>query len=63
VVGALVAVTGDLNWPGYYLIIAGLIGAVSIWFTQEPNRRRMWGSSPAAASEEEARELVDASAG
>jgi len=62
VVGALVAVTGDLNWPGYYLIIAGLIGAVSIWFTQEPNRRRMWGSSPAAASEEEARELVDASA-
>jgi MHS family proline/betaine transporter-like MFS transporter len=56
-------VTGDLNWPGYYLIIAGLIGAVSIWFTQEPNGRRMWGSCPAAASHEEARELVEASAG
>ena len=24
--------TGDLNWPAYYLIIAGVIGAVSIWF-------------------------------
>ncbi len=59
VVGALVAATGDLNWPGYYLVIAGLIGAVSIWFTQEPNRRHMWGSAPAASSEREARELVD----
>ena len=59
VVGALVAATGDLNWPGYYLVIAGVIGVVSIWFTQEPNGRRMWGSSPAATSEEEAEELVD----
>ena len=39
-------VTGDLNWPGYYLIIAGIIGAVSVWFTLEPNGRRMWGSAP-----------------
>jgi MHS family proline/betaine transporter-like MFS transporter len=62
VVGALVAVTDDLNWPGYYLIIAGLVGVVSIWFTQEPNGRHMWGSCPAAASHEEARELVDSSA-
>jgi MFS transporter, MHS family, proline/betaine transporter len=59
VVGALVAATGDLNWPGYYLVIAGVIGVVSIWFTQEPNGRHMWGSSPAAASEEEAEDLVD----
>jgi len=35
-----------------------VIGVVSIWFTQEPNGRRMWGSSPAATSEEEAEELV-----
>jgi MHS family proline/betaine transporter-like MFS transporter len=60
VVGALVAATGDLNWPGYYLVIAGLVGAASIWFVQEPNGRHMWGSKPAAASEEEARELVEA---
>ncbi|TSD97221.1 MFS transporter [Skermania sp. ID1734] len=58
VVGALVSVTGDLNWPGYYLIIAGVIGAVSLMFLQEPNGRRMWGSAPAAASAAEARELL-----
>jgi MFS transporter, MHS family, proline/betaine transporter len=61
VVGALVAATGDLNWPGYYLIIAGLIGAASLAYLLEPNGRRMWGSSPAAASREEARALVGAS--
>lgn len=60
VVGSLVSATGDLNWPGYYLIIAGVIGAVSIWYTLEPNGRHMWGSSPAATTEQEARELVDA---
>ena len=58
VVGALVSATGDLNWPAYYLIGAGVIGAVSLVFLQEPNGRRMWGSAPAAASEEEAREVV-----
>jgi MHS family proline/betaine transporter-like MFS transporter len=60
VVGALVSATGDLNWPAYYLIIAGVIGAVSIYFTQESNGRRLWGSAPAAATDAEARELVDA---
>jgi MHS family proline/betaine transporter-like MFS transporter len=58
VVGALVAATGDLNWPAWYLIIAGVIGAVSIWFTQEPNGRHMWGSTPAAATDEEAEAMV-----
>jgi MHS family proline/betaine transporter-like MFS transporter len=58
VVGALVGATGDLDWPGYYLVGAGLIGVVSIWLTQEPNGRHMWGSCPAAASEQEARQLV-----
>jgi MHS family proline/betaine transporter-like MFS transporter len=60
VVGALVAATKDLNWPAWYLMIAGVIGVVSIWLTQEPNGRRMWGSSPAAGSREEAEELADA---
>jgi MHS family proline/betaine transporter-like MFS transporter len=55
-----VSATGDLNWPGYYLIGAGLVGAVSIWFAQEPNGRHLWGSAPAAESVDEARELVDA---
>jgi MHS family proline/betaine transporter-like MFS transporter len=59
VVGALVSWTHDLNWPGYYLIGAGLIGVVSVWFTREPRGQRMWGSAPAAASEEEAEELIE----
>ena len=59
VVGTLVGVSGDLNWPAYYLVIAGVIGAVSLWFLQEPNGRRMWGSPPAAVSHDEAVRLVD----
>jgi MHS family proline/betaine transporter-like MFS transporter len=58
VVGALVSATGDLNWPAYYLIIAGVIGAASLAYLLEPNGRPMWGSSPAASSRAEARELV-----
>ncbi len=60
VVGALVGATGDLNWPAYYLIAAGVIGCVSVYCIQDPNGRRMWGSAPAAESDEEARELVTA---
>ncbi|GAB3486143.1 MFS transporter [Flexivirga sp.] len=58
VVGALVTLTGDLNWPAYYLIIAGAIGVVSVLFLAEPNGRKMWGSPPAAATREEARDVV-----
>ena len=58
VVGSLVAYTGDLNWPAYYLMIAGVIGVVSILVIREPNGTSMWGSPPAAASEQEAHELV-----
>ena len=60
VVGTLVSKTGDLNWPAYYLIATGVIGAVSIYFTQESNGRHLWGSSPAADSKAEAKELVNA---
>ncbi len=59
VMGALVGLTHDLMWPAYYLIAAGVVGVVGIWFTQEPNRRPMWGSAPAAASREEAQDVVD----
>ncbi|GAB6846049.1 MHS family proline/betaine transporter-like MFS transporter [Methylorubrum rhodinum] len=58
VVGSLVAFTGDLNWPAYYLMIAGAIGTASILAIREPNGACMWGSAPAAASEAEARDLV-----
>jgi MFS transporter, MHS family, proline/betaine transporter len=59
VVGTLVGVTRDLNWPAYYLIIAGVIGAVSLSFLQEPNGRRMWGSPPSAESRDEAVRLIE----
>lgn len=58
IVGSLVAATGDLNWPAYYLIIAGVIGAVSLWAIQEPNGLKMWGSPPAADTPEEAAALI-----
>ena len=58
IVGSLVAATGDLNWPAYYLILAGVIGAACTWIMQEPNGLKMWGSPPAAATQEEAKEFV-----
>ncbi|MBB5912201.1 MHS family proline/betaine transporter-like MFS transporter [Nocardia transvalensis] len=58
VVGALVSLTGDLNWPGYYLIIAGIVGVASLRFLQEPNGRPMWGSPPAVESAAEAETLA-----
>jgi MHS family proline/betaine transporter-like MFS transporter len=60
VVGSLVALTGDLNWPAYYLIIAGVIGIASLRFLQEPNGRRMWGSPPSATTWEEAERIIQA---
>jgi MFS transporter, MHS family, proline/betaine transporter len=59
VVGSLVGATGDLDWPAYYLIAAGIVGAASLWFLREPNGRRMWGSAPAAVDDDEAREYVE----
>ena len=58
-VGGLVTLTGDLNWPAYYLMIAGAIGAVAIFFTAESNGRHLWGSAPAAGSKAEAEKMVE----
>ncbi|HZZ52593.1 MAG TPA: MFS transporter [Pseudonocardia sp.] len=60
VVGALVATTGDLNWPGYYLVAAGVIGAVCTYLITETARKPLEGSHPAVSSEQEARELIEA---
>ncbi|MGW4529136.1 MFS transporter [Amycolatopsis sp. NPDC004378] len=59
VMSALVAGTGDLNWPAYYLMIAGVIGAVSIYFARESARRPLEGSAPTVTTEREAQALVD----
>ncbi len=60
IVAALVTATGDLTWPGYYLVAAGVIGAGSIYLMRETARRPLEGSQPAASDEQEARELVAA---
>ncbi|MGW5366033.1 MFS transporter [Actinopolymorpha pittospori] len=58
VMGALVLATGDLNWPGYYLVAAGVIGAVSALLIRDPARQPLAGSSPSVSTLAEARELV-----
>ena len=63
VVSSLVQFTGDLNWPGYYLVAAGVIGVVSVYFLPETAGRPLAGSHPAVASEQEARELLLAGRG
>jgi MFS transporter, MHS family, proline/betaine transporter len=60
VMTALVSSTNDMLWPGYYLMIAGVIGAISMWFTRESANTPLAGSGPAVDSEQDARELVDA---
>lgn len=54
VMTALVGATGDVNWPAYYLVIAGVLGAVAVWFTPESARRSLPGSAPAVETRHEA---------
>lgn len=58
VVAALIAATGDPYWPGYYLMMAGVIGAVACFFVRESASSPLPGSAPSAADEAEARELL-----
>lgn len=58
VVGILVAWTNNLNMPAYYLMAAGVIGAISIYFTRESARRPLPGSAPSVATDQEAKDLV-----
>jgi MFS transporter, MHS family, proline/betaine transporter len=56
---ALVSGTGDLMMPAYMLIVAGLVGAVTLLFTPEVAGKRLPGSPPRVETEQEARELAD----
>jgi MHS family proline/betaine transporter-like MFS transporter len=58
VISTLVATTGDLNWPGYYLVAAGLVGVVCTYLMTETAGRPLPGSQPAVATEAEARALL-----
>src|SRR6201995_322482 len=56
---ALVAGTGHLMGPAYMLIVAGLVGLVTLAFTPEVAGKRLPGSPPTVETEQEARELVE----
>jgi len=58
VMTSLINATGFLMWPAIYLMAAGVIGLVTIHFVPESNRRPLWGSTPSAASKEEAKDLA-----
>ncbi|MDA3919586.1 MAG: MFS transporter [Salinisphaera sp.] len=58
IAAALVKGTGDMLVPAYILIVAGVVGIVSIYFTPEPAGNALKGSAPTAASKEEAREIA-----
>ncbi|MHA6804592.1 MFS transporter [Salinifilum ghardaiensis] len=44
--------TGDLDWPGYYLIGAGLVGIASTYFLREHAGRPLAGAAPLTSSAE-----------
>lgn len=54
----LVSSTGSKLVPAFYLMVAGVLGAIAVYFTHESTRRPMPGSPPAVASEAEARQLA-----
>jgi MFS transporter, MHS family, proline/betaine transporter len=56
---ALVSGTGNLMVPAYMLIVAGLVGIVTLAFTPEVAGKRLPGSPPSVETEQEARELAE----
>ncbi|HEX7381750.1 MAG TPA: MFS transporter [Nevskiaceae bacterium] len=55
---ALVKGTGDLLMPAYILIVAGVVGIASLWFTREPVGKPLPGSGPTVATEGQAHRLA-----
>lgn len=52
IIEAAVTATGNLDWPGYYLIGTGIIGVVSTYFLKEHAGRPLAGAAPLASSSE-----------
>ncbi|NUP61482.1 MAG: glycine betaine/L-proline transporter ProP [Nonomuraea sp.] len=61
VTAALVSVTGDDLMPAYYLMLAGVIGLVTVKFLPESAQVPLHGSQPMVGSEDEQRELLSTS--
>jgi MHS family proline/betaine transporter-like MFS transporter len=55
---ALVQATHNLLAPGFYLAVAGLVGAVAVLFTPETARQPLPTAAPVATDVDEAHELV-----
>nr|WP_199815652.1 MFS transporter [Streptomyces griseus] len=58
---ALISLTGDDMMPAYYLMLAGVIGLVTVRFLPESAQVPLRGSQPMVGSEEEQRELISTS--
>ncbi len=59
VMTALIAVTGDIMWPAYYLMGAGVVGGIAVWFTKESANKPLLGSAPAVESKNQTPELQE----
>jgi MFS transporter, MHS family, proline/betaine transporter len=58
IVAGLIAVTGSVMMPAYYLMFAALCGGLAVLFMGETARRSLKGSPPTVESREEAREVA-----
>ena len=50
IIETAVTTTGNLDWPGYYLVGAGVIGALSGYFIKESAGRPLAGAAPLISS-------------
>ena len=50
VIAAATTATGNLDWPGYYLVAAGVVGLVSVFFLTESAGRPLAGAAPLTSS-------------
>ncbi|HEX7322772.1 MAG TPA: MFS transporter [Mycobacterium sp.] len=57
---ALVSGTGSVMVPAYILMVAGTVGAITLWFTPEVAGKRLPGSGPSVGTDREARDIVEA---
>ncbi|WP_280891935.1 MFS transporter [Streptomyces sp. LBL] len=58
---ALISLTGDDLMPAYYLMLAGVIGLVTVRFLPESSQVPLNGSQPMVGSQEEQQELISTS--
>ena len=49
-IAAATTATGNLDWAGYALVAAGVVGVVSVWFLEESAGRPLAGAAPLTSS-------------